>query len=142
MNTFIFQSVKDRFDLRNVIKPGTTDTWYATRYRNEMHPHDAVYFWMGGDDAIRGIYGWGLIASEAYLKPKWDSHGVDVIYREKYSEPILAKEIKSASSLGSMLIFRAPQATNFLLSADETLMLGAFIRDSGRSVPPSSGGAS
>src|SRR2546421_4611641 len=107
MNTFIFQSVKDRFDLRDTIEPGSADTWYATRYRNEMHANDAVYFWMGGDDTIRGIYGWGLLASEAYLKPKWDSHGVDVVYKEKYSVPILAKEMKPDSRLGSMLIFRA-----------------------------------
>jgi hypothetical protein len=141
MNTFIFQSVKERFDLRDTIQPGMTDTWYATRYRNEMHPNDAVYFWMGGDDTIRGIYGWGLLTSEAYLKPKWDSHGVDVVYRVKYSVPILAQELKMASRLSAMLIFRAPQATNFLLSTEETSALAAFIKDRGRDVPPSSGGA-
>src|SRR5260370_961577 len=57
MSVFIFQSVPDRFDLREEFEPGLDDTWYATRYRNEMRPGAVVFFWMGGPPEIRGVYG-------------------------------------------------------------------------------------
>jgi hypothetical protein len=140
MNTFIFQSVEDRFDLRSKLQVGKQDTWYATRYRNEMHPNDSTYLWMGGSSSIRGLYGWGTLTSAAYLKPSWDSHGVDVKYMCRFSQPILATTLTSHSILRSMLIFRAPQATNFLLSIDEARALAAVVRDRGESTPPFSSG--
>ncbi len=43
MNIFVFQSVPERYDLRQAICPGNRDTWYATRYRNKMNPGDVAY---------------------------------------------------------------------------------------------------
>ena len=36
MNAFLFQSVPDRFDLRQEIRLGEEDVWYATRW--SFHP--------------------------------------------------------------------------------------------------------
>ena len=119
MNVFVFQSIPDRNDLRKAIRPGVSDTWYATRYRNEMHPDDLVFFWMAGDEHFRGLYGWGRLASLPYLKNGWDGHGVDVKYDVKFARPILAKKFRDDKILSEMLVFRAPQATNFLLSPDQ-----------------------
>lgn len=58
MGVFIFQSVPDRYDLREAIRPGKRDTWQATRYRQEMHPGDPVFLWMAGEEEHRGLYGW------------------------------------------------------------------------------------
>jgi len=127
MGVFVFQSVPGRYDLRREIQPGRRDTWYATRYRSEMKPGDPVFFWMGGDESHRGLYGWGLIASEPYLKSGWDSHGVDVTYEVSFPEPVLAKSLSADPTLGRMLIFRAPQATNFLLSDAEARRLVEFV---------------
>ena len=140
MNTFIFQSVKDRFDLREELSANKPETWYATRYRSEMTPNDIVHFWMGGPPSIRGLYGWGRLTSEVFIKPKWDSHGVDVVCVQKYADPILAEELERDSLLADMLIFRAPQATNFLLSSDEATKLATFIRRRGLIAPPTDGG--
>lgn len=139
MNTFIFQSIEERFDLRKKLNVGKQDTWYATRYRSEMHIGDVAYFWMGGSTSIRGLYGWGNLISEAYLKSGWDSHGVDVRYRCKFAAPILATMLMDAPGLGDMLIFRAPQATNFLLSPEEARALAAFVQDRSETAPPSDG---
>lgn len=103
MNVFIFQSVPERYDLREAIHPGKVDTWYATRYRNEMHPGDLVYFWMAGNEQFRGLYGWGRISSTPYLEKNWDSHGVDVKYEARFSEPILAQTLRNDAVLGEML---------------------------------------
>jgi hypothetical protein len=90
---------------------------------------------MGGDADIRGLYGWGRLVSTAYLKKDWDSHGVDVSYEMKFRKPILARTIRSNPLLKSMLIFRAPQATNFLLSLDESEHLAGFVKSNGEQAP-------
>ena len=116
MNVFLFQSAPEQYDLRKELRPGEFDNWHATRYRMEMHPGDIVFFWMGGDQNFRGLYGWGEITSEPYIKPEWESHGIDVKYEAKFKRPILAKSIREDPNLASLLIFRTPQATNFLIS--------------------------
>jgi hypothetical protein len=71
VSVFVFQSVPERYDLRTALQPGKKDTWYATRYRSEMNAGDLVFFWMGGDEHFRGLYGWGQLASAPYLKAGW-----------------------------------------------------------------------
>ena len=135
MNVFVFQSVPERYDLRKVIRVGAKDTWYATRYRNEMHPGDLVFFWMGGDQHFRGLYGWGRLESPPYLKPGWDSHGVDVKYEAKFERPVSSKTLRDDTELSEMLIFRAPQATNFLLSPSQSERLVRLIKNLGENAP-------
>ncbi len=135
MNVFVFQSVPERFDLRNAIRPGAADTWYATRYRSDMHPGDLVFFWMAGDEHFRGLYGWGRLASEPYLKTGWDSHGVDVTYEVKFAKPILGWSLRDDPVLSELLIFRAPQATNFLLSPQQAKRLVRLVKDRGENAP-------
>jgi hypothetical protein len=132
---FIFQSVPERYDLSEIIKPGERDTWYATRYRGEMHPGDPVFFWMAGAPPTRGLYGWGRIASEPYLKAGWDSHGVDVIYEVRFKQHISAGSVRADPRLSELLIFRAPQSTNFLLPTDQAERLVEFVRERGEKAP-------
>lgn len=135
MNVFVFQSIPERFDLRQALRPGAQDTWYATRYRSEMRPGDLVFFWMAGDEHFRGLYGWGRLTSHPYLKTGWESHGVDVKYEVKFSSPVRARSIRDDQALADMLIFRAPQATNFLLSPLQAKRLVRLVRDRGENVP-------
>ncbi len=135
MSAFIFQCVPDRFDLRRELKPRHKDTWYATRYRSLMKPGDLVFFWMAGDPQIRGLYGWGKLTSTAYFKPAWESHGVDVVCEYKFDRPLLASQIRSQPTLENMLILRAPQSTNFLLSDTELSALTALISEHGNPAP-------
>lgn len=135
MNTFVFQSVPERYDLRHVIQPKERDTWYATRYKNSMRPGDLVFFWMAGDKHFRGLYGWGRIVSVPYLRSGWDSHGVDVQYQVKFHKPILATSFADDAVLAEMLIFRAPQATNFLLPPEQVERLIALVERRGEVAP-------
>lgn len=125
MNVFIFQCLPDRYDLRSTksIKPAKEETWYATRYRKEMNIGDLVFFWMAGEEKIRGLYGWGRISSTPYIIEEWSSHGVNVINEVKFSTPILSQVFREDKVLAEMLILRVPQATNFLLSRDEAKIL-------------------
>lgn len=135
MNVFVFQSVPERYDLREALSPGNKDTWYATRYRNKMCLGDIVFFWMAGDEHFRGLYGWGKITSLPYVKESWSSHGVDVIYESKFKKPVKAHTLKDDPILSKLLILRAPHATNFLLSPRESTRLLKFLKKSGESLP-------
>lgn len=134
MKTFIFQSRPDESDLRKSLKIGSADTWNVTRYSGRMSAGDRVLFWLAGDPSYRGLHGWGSLTSEAYLRPEWSKHGVDVVYKGAFSPPVRADEIKSDPSLRHLLIFRAPSATNFVLSDQEARQLTDFLRVRGHKV--------
>lgn len=136
MNTFIFQSMPDRYDLRTQLIENQEDTWYATRYRNEMKPGDIVYFWMGGDEKHRGLYGWGKIISEPYIKDSWESFGIDVKYKKKFEHHIPKSEIEADSVLSNLLLLRAPMATNFLLDEKESKYLNNLVNGFAELPPP------
>lgn len=120
-NSWIFQSVVDRYDLRDdeVVRAGKRDTWYATRYLKKMQSGDLVYFWLGGLGEERGIYAFGHLDSEPYQKDSWDSAGIDVVYESRVTPPLVVNELKQNETLKNLLILRAAQATNFLLSSEE-----------------------
>jgi hypothetical protein len=121
MNFWIFQAVSDRYDLREIgiIKTGKKVTWYATRYRSRMSIGDTVFFWLGGTEDIRGIYGRGKLISTPYKKPEWDAYGIDVEYEQRVDPHVSVQEIRKIEALQDLLILRAPQATNFLLTTSE-----------------------
>jgi len=127
MPALIFQSKEEETDLVEEIKVGKRSTWYATRYRQLMSPGTKVYFWMAGEPSKRGIYGIGQIASEPYLKRSWDAYGVDVLYTKKIEPPLLASDIRANTVLSSLLIFRAPAATNFSIDDGEARELDRLI---------------
>ncbi|CAB3794390.1 EVE domain-containing protein [Paraburkholderia caffeinilytica] len=135
MNVFLFQTKPERLDLRSAIVPGEQAVWYATRYQTEMAPGDLVYLWMSGDEHFKGLYGWGVITSKPYPKADWDSHGVDIEYRVRFSKPIKASSLENDPVLAKMLVFRAPHASNFLLDAPAIKGLSKVIKDRREKVP-------
>ena len=135
MNVFIFQSIPDRYDIENELIPDRHDTWYATRYRKKMEIGDIVFFWMAGPDDRKGLYGWGIIESKPYIKDNWDSYGVDVVYKNKFGQKISKRVLRENETLKNMLLFRVPQATNFLLSESESTALINLTRSRGE-IPP------
>jgi predicted RNA-binding protein with PUA-like domain len=127
MNYWIFQAVPDRYDLREKLVEGKIVTWYATRYRNQMSAGDVVFFWLGGPSLIRGLYGWGKLTSSPYLKSEWETYGVDVRYEKRFETHVSVTMVKSVPDLANMLLLRAPQATNFLLSFQEARAISDLI---------------
>ncbi|AFU98365.1 EVE domain-containing protein [Simiduia agarivorans] len=139
MSVFIFQSIPERFDLELEVVEGKKDTWYATRYRKRMKLGDIVFFWMAGADDRKGMYGWGVIESEPYIRDDWQSYGVDVVYEKKFCNKLSKRKICADQILKNMLLFRAPQATNFLLTDEESRALIDLINKCGE-MPPKLGG--
>lgn len=134
MSTFLFQARQDRYDLRTELKEGRKETWQATRYWHAMRPKDIVYLWLAGQENIRGIYGWGRI--DGTPRHKGTDTVVDVRVEEVFATPLLAVDIRQTRGLSDLLILRAPQATNFLLSDPEAKCLAAVIARGGKRAPP------
>ena len=78
-----------------------------------------MFFWMGGPEEVRGLYGWGEIAEAPRFDRADDQFGVDVVYHRKLEQPLLASKLRKITPLDQMLIFRAPFGTNFPLSSQE-----------------------
>ena len=132
MNYWIFQATPQRYDLRVKFVEGQTVTWYATRYRSPMEPGDIVFFWLAGPSNIKGIYGWGRLTGSPYPKPEWESYGVDVKYEKRLESPIPYQIIDTDPSFKQLMIKRAPQATNFLVSDEEAKALIDLMKPSER----------
>ena len=130
MNAFIFQSTVERYDLRTMLKAGAKESWLASRYQHAMRPGDIVYFWLAGPESIRGVYGWGKITS----KPR-GTNEVGVHVEVVFPSPLLATDIRRDRVLAGLLIFKVPQATNFLLSRAEAARLAALVKRSGERAP-------
>jgi len=133
--SFIFQSRPDKFDLRTELRPQVVDRWPAARYRTVMRPGDIVYFWLAGPEDIRGIYGWGTIRKFPYRSQGRDTYDVDVYVEQVLAKPLFAVSLRRMPGLSDLLILRAPQATNFLLSHEEALQIAAEIGKAGEQPP-------
>lgn len=132
---FIFQSRFDRFDLSTQLRPNATQRWVASRYRTAMRPGDIVYLWLAGPEDIRGIYGWGTIKSFPKRSRNGNDYGVEIRVDTALSRPLLASTIRRSRELSDLLILRAPQATNFLLSPNEARAIADAIKRIGEAAP-------
>ena len=132
MNYWIFQSVVEQQDLRERLQEGKEDTRLASRYRQQMSVGDLVFFWLGGSDDIRGIYGWGKLLSEPEFKADRQEYRVRVRYDKRLSNHLRVGQIRAVPELKNLLILRAPQATNFILCREEAQSIANLIDPSER----------
>lgn len=135
MNIFLFQTNPTTLDLRSAIQHGKQEPWYATRYQSDMKPGDLVFLWMSGDEYFQGLYGWGRIASEPYSMPNWLSHAVDVKYEVRFERPLKATLLEKDPIVSSMLVFRSPNASNFLLDRKVARQIIRMIRERNETAP-------
>jgi hypothetical protein len=132
MNYWIFQSVVEQQDLTQRLDEGKEDTRLASRYRQLMSVGDLVFFWLGGSDDIRGIYGWGKLLSEPEFNKDRQEYRVRVRYDKRLANHLQVGQIRAVNELKNLLILRAPQATNFLLSRDDAHLIANLMDPSER----------
>lgn len=127
MNNWIFQSVSSRFDLRieSDFYSGMDGQWDATRYRTKMQPGDRVFFWMGGEEGIRGIYGVGHLTSLPFEDA--DGHKVAVHVDKRLRQHVGIARVRQQAALANMMILRIAIGSNFLINDAEAHALQALI---------------
>ena len=82
-----------------------------------MSKGDLVYFWMGGNEFIRGIYGWGKVSSEPFEKEGGYRVGIRVARRLPNHIPIDA--IRRNQQLSNLMILNMAIGSNFLINKRE-----------------------
>ncbi|MCK4733846.1 MAG: hypothetical protein KAT65_15435 [Methanophagales archaeon] len=99
-----------------------------------MKKGDIVYFWLAGDPAHRGLYGWGVIFAlyKALFEHEGRAYRVIVEYQRNFLEHkkhkhIPSEDIRKNPILRDLLIFRMPVGTNFLLTDEEDRALRGII---------------
>ena len=130
--SFIFQSVPERYDLRTRVRSGLRASWVVGRYGNQMKKDDIVYFWLGGDPSIRGLYSWGVITDDEPKFYEGRGYRIEVEYRRfflDYQPPmyIPGEEVRADPILENHLLFRMPIGTNFILTNEEDQAIRAII---------------
>jgi hypothetical protein len=132
MNYWIFQAVPDNYDLRESSKfyDGMQGWWRATRYRTRMSPGDLVYFWLGGNESIRGIYGWGRLASASIEK----NGGYQVAFTvgKRLASHIPVDVLRKNPALENLMILNMAIGSNFLINEREALEIRELIPQNSR----------
>jgi hypothetical protein len=123
---WIFQAVPRRYDLRRELREGRREVWLVTRYGEQMRRGDVVYFWMAGDSAIRGLYGWGRIIANAPRQTPIGM-GIEVQYEKVFSNHIPAATLQEQAILKDHLLFRMPVGTNFSLTTEQRQAIDKVI---------------
>jgi hypothetical protein len=126
--SWIFQAVRNRYDLRTELRPGKRDVWLVTRYGDQMQRGDVVYLWQAGAPEIRGIYGWGRIERDGAREYK-DGAGIPVAYEAAFSPHVRASEVEQLSEMQDHLLFRMPIGTNFPLAEVQDRAVRRLIQD-------------
>jgi hypothetical protein len=129
--SFIFQAVPSRYDLRTELVPGRRVCWLASRYLEQMAQGEIVYFWLAGEPAVRGVYGWGVISGlapqavdgEYRIQVEYARNFLDRLPPQHIPVHLVAKD----PVLKDLLILRLPVGTNFLLSPGEDTAMRALI---------------
>src|SRR5262249_40008647 len=128
------QAKPETFDLRT--RPGAeqTNSWLASRYRQQMGEGDVVYLWRAGDASERGVYGWGQITSNGpFIDERDNAYRVRVTYKKLFREPpskqpfIGYRIFDDQPILRDVLVLRAPMGTNFPLTPEESNALRELI---------------
>lgn len=127
MNYWIFQSVPERYDLREEanLHEGMEGWWHATRYRTRMTTGDLVYFWMGGSESTRGIYGWGTISSEPF--EEGGGYRVGIRIAKRLPNHIRVDSIRKNPELQNLMILRMAVGSNFLINIREAAAIRLML---------------
>lgn len=135
MNYWIFQSVTERYDLRETLQEGKEDSWVISRYWQQMLPGDLVFFWLGGPPAIRGIYGWGALTTTP-VSDGDKQYGARVRCDKKLTSYLSVEKIRAVPLLNDISIVRAPQGSNFMLSREEARAIADLIEPEAKPLIP------
>jgi hypothetical protein len=82
-----------------------------------MSTGDLVFFWMGGSESIRGIYGWGIISSEPFEEN--GGYRVGIRVEKHLPNHIHIDSIRETPELQNLMILRMAIGSNFLINRRE-----------------------
>lgn len=137
---WIFQANPAIFNIRAAVNELDEMSWLVQQHREDMRAGDKIYLWESGPEA--GIVGTAEIVSAPELRSLTDREAKHVIASDKLrgiqprvtlridrriSPPILRRDLLDLPGLRALSILRAPQGTNFPVSAPEAEILDDLL---------------
>jgi predicted RNA-binding protein with PUA-like domain len=132
MNYWLFQANPNYYRLIDAIKELQEMPWLVTRYAKEIAVGDGVLVWMSGENA--GVYAIAEVIEppqilkeipdlDYWLDPnKFKKNRLHVkirFIRKLIGQPLRRFELKYDRTLQNLLVIRAPNSTNFKVTAQE-----------------------
>lgn len=132
MNYWLFQANPNYYRLLDAIKELQEMPWLVTRYAKEIAVGDGVLVWMSGENA--GIYAIAEVIEppqilkeipdlDYWIDPnKFKKNRLHVkirFIRKLIGQPLRRFELKYDRTLQNLLVIRAPNSTNFKVTAQE-----------------------
>ena len=134
---WLFQANPKEWNLKSNLKnmqPGDIDDWMVSRFIDQVKDGDPVILWQGGSEAA--IYAIGRLLGEVRFRTP--SPGNDGAPPERYinyqlerilQEPIAKKDLLADSVLSGLTVLRAPQGTNFRVTAEQWARLQELLEE-------------
>ena len=126
---WLFQAIKEDYDLKERLKHLKKDTWDAKCHRDHLQAGDIALLWQAGEEA--GIYGIGELTSGAYLEnKKWYVKCAD---GGLLDQPVLKSKLLEDPLLQDLGVIKMARNRNpFRVRDKEWQVLKKLIRASGR----------
>lgn len=130
---WLFQGNPKRYDLKERLIPEQVEQWLVSRYATRIIAGDTVWFWRSGE---RALYGWGEVLEEPHAMPGLSGIRAPIRYAARFDPPIPLDELLKEPRLGALMVVRAPQGTNFAITAGEAMALIELAARKEFIVPP------
>lgn len=131
MDYWLFQGNPKYYRILDAINDLDEMPWLVTRYSKNMKVGDGVLVWMAGADA--GIYAIAQITAtpqiltdipdrQYWIDPKRIESKPQAMIRfvhKLVEQPLRRNQLKDDPILKSLLVIRAPNSTNFKVTAEE-----------------------
>jgi hypothetical protein len=147
---WIFQANPELFAVDDALRRLTQINWLVQRYQDQISAGDRAYVWRSGAEA--GILGQLEILEAPKLAPEAEDERRFNIQGSKFAgeqlrvrcrvfkvldSPVSRARISGTPGLRELMILRAPQGTNFPVSAEEAAILDDLLDDGTRKVSES-----
>ena len=139
-STWIFQGNLKYFDIERALKTLKTLTWVVNQHKDEIKSGDTAYIWQSGPNA-------GIVAASEILNqpktmpmeelekpfiklPEWfkeEALRVPIRIDRVLKEPLLKETLIKHPTLSAISILKAPQGSNFALTAEQAASLKELI---------------
>jgi hypothetical protein len=139
---WIFQAVRERYDLEKHLAPGRAEAWSVSSSAGEVTPGDVAYLWQAGQEDA--LWGWARVATssvdaslaETPKSPAATPASIELVYEARFEKPVRRREILADERLVGLPVLESTGATNFLLTAEQVVAFAELLRRKGLEAPP------
>jgi hypothetical protein len=141
---WIFQAVRERYDLGKRLAPGKAENWLVSSSADEVASGDIAYLWQAGQEDA--LWGWARVATPPTAAPlvkqarsssqEQTSARVELVYEVRFEKPVSRRDVRADQGLKALPVLQTAAGTNFLLTPAQAVALAELLRRKGLDGPP------